>query len=101
MEKMHNQTDTSKAAYCAAKPVLPKVRERVFNSIRLAGQAGRTAAEIMGDLGINHQTMGSRLRELQNRNLIRDSGDRRPGDTGRKQIVWVAVEQQLAEPTTC
>jgi hypothetical protein len=60
----------------------------VLEAIRASGARGMTGWELCQQTGIEVQTLTPRLAPLQARGLIKDSGLRRPGRTGRKQIVW-------------
>jgi hypothetical protein len=46
------------------------------------------AWEIESTTNIPNQTCTPRLAPLRRKGLIVDSGERRPGSTGKKQIVW-------------
>ena len=92
-------SDTSRAAAASMTAVSPTVRERVLAFIRAQGVRGATRTEIEVGTGIVTQSACARINELCGRQLrlklptlVIDSGERRPGDTGRLQAVWVAVE---------
>lgn len=51
----------------------------------------RTCWEIEVVSGMSHQTVSARVRELNLKGRIRDSGERRPTGSGRAAIVWAVV----------
>jgi len=66
------------------------LEQEVFRSINSSGEAGQTIAEVERKTGIAIQTCSPRLAPLRRKGFIYDSGERRVGNTNRKQIVWKA-----------
>jgi hypothetical protein len=87
-------TDTSLAAAAAAEPGAATVRGLVLYYIRRDAEVGATDDEIEEELGMRHQTVSARRRELVLQGFIKDSGERRQTRSGRKAIVWVAVPKR-------
>lgn len=84
-------TDTSleAAASVAKGGRAATYRARVLECIR---QRPRTDEEIGDALAMGQNTVRPRRRELQLDGVVRDSGERRKTSTGRKAIVWEAVD---------
>jgi biotin operon repressor len=83
--------ETSHVAAKKIKKDLPKLEHLVLQSIRQSGDRGMTGDELAEDTNIFRHTCCPRLAPLKRKGLIVDSGERRPGNTGKKQIVWRAV----------
>jgi len=90
----HARSSDPKTSHQAAEDVkskLPGLEARVLLSIRSAGDDGRNIFEVVTETGIPVQTCSPRLAPLRRKGLIADSGVRRPGGTGKAQIVWRAI----------
>jgi predicted transcriptional regulator len=72
------------------RPVASKLALAVLEHIREAG--GATCHEVEAGLKLAHQTASARIRELAQRDEVRDSGVKRPTPSGRMAIVWEASE---------
>ena len=83
--KSHNYTDTSKSAYNKQKPKLKTKRKQVYNLIKLNAL---TNYEISDELDMPLSSVCGRCRELQELNLVVDSGLRRETPYGKTAIVW-------------
>ena len=88
--------DTSRAAAESIKPVLGAECSRVLAAVESRGSMGATAYEALLVLerdGRRRQqsVVSRRLTDLRDAGLLRDSGCRRPGMTGRWLIVWSVV----------
>lgn len=81
--------ETAKGAGIAVDERLPALERQVMGCLRRRGVAGGTSEEISADLELSRVTVSPRLRPLANKGLIRDSGARRLGSSGRPGIVWV------------
>lgn len=77
--------ETSLQAYREIEPSLGRLERTVFTAIG----SGRTCDELEEITGLPHQTVSARLRGLAKREVIADSGDRRPTRSGRKAVVWI------------
>ena len=84
-------SDTSEAAAHSMLGPAPRLRALVYGAIRRSGDQGRTCDELEVQLELRHQTASARVRELAARDLIRDSGARRPTRSGRGAVVWQVV----------
>jgi hypothetical protein len=82
----HNGTDTSVDAATSIEEHLPRLERAVLEVI--VYHDGATCDEVEQKTGLAHQTASARIRGLAKRNVIRDSGSRRPTRSGRKAIVW-------------
>jgi hypothetical protein len=81
-------SDTSEAA-AASLPDQAPLKEQIVKLIARAYVRGVTCSEI--ELLIphkSHQSLSARIRELVLDGAIYDSGDRRPGSSGRSQRVY-------------
>jgi len=86
------KTDTSAAAasFITAKN-LTGLRKKVYDTLLLAGDRGRTPDEMIGiDFRdeINPYSLRPRLTELRNAGIAIDTGQRRPNRRGRGEIVY-------------
>lgn len=80
--------DTSKAAALAIEPRAPRLAQQI---LELISRAPHTCFEIETATGLSHQTASARIRELNLKGLITDSGLRRKTGSGRNAIVWRAA----------
>jgi hypothetical protein len=83
------------ALVAAAKFVEPKaaaLRIRMLAELQCRGSVGGTCDELEQAMGLSHQTASARLRELNLKSKIVDSGERRKTRAGRAAIVWFAAE---------
>ncbi len=90
MFKAHARNSDPKTAHDAAEGVrehLPMLEGKVLEAIE-ATPDGMNIYEIEQTTGIPIQTCSPRLAPLRRKGFIVDSGERRPGGTGKKQIVW-------------
>lgn len=80
------------SAHAAAESVngrLPNMEARVLVALGKRGSAGATTRELAVDLCLDLVTVSPRLRPLTKKNLVRDSGQRRVGKSGRASVVWI------------
>jgi len=80
---------TSIEAKQAVEPSAETLRVRVWSFIRDCGPMGATDEEIQLALRLGPQTQSPRRRELVQKGVVADSGDRRKTTRGRNAIVWV------------
>ncbi|PTT79999.1 hypothetical protein DBR41_20695, partial [Pseudomonas sp. HMWF010] len=73
-------------------PKLGRLQRLTAAAIRDAGAAGLTADELASQLELSRYSIQPRTSELKLKGLIRDSGARRPNETGKQAIVWVAAD---------
>jgi hypothetical protein len=88
----HRGIDTSVAAAAFIAPHVPRLRARVLEAIRAAGEFGRTSDELAAELGMDRGSVQPRTSGLRDDRLIGDSGRRRKNLVGKNCIVWVAAE---------
>ncbi|MBO0864839.1 MAG: helix-turn-helix transcriptional regulator [Mycobacterium sp.] len=86
----HQEPGTSSDAALSVLSDTHRLQGQVFRAIQTAGDRGRTDDELEQLLGLRHQTVSARRRELVLLDLIEDSGDRRRTSSGRGAIVWKA-----------
>jgi hypothetical protein len=82
------QVSTSQAAAGSMKVVANTVRQKVLAVIEARGEHGATDDELEQALGMRHQTVSARRRELYLLGEIRTVGERRTR-SGRLARVWV------------
>lgn len=82
--------DTSMKAGEDIRRPAPGLREIVLTQIRISGMFGITCDEIEQQLGMKHQTVSARIRELVQKDKIEDTGMRRKTRSGSKAIVWTS-----------
>lgn len=85
--------DTSHAAARAMKDS-DKVCARVLAVIKSFGERGCVSDEVLHDealFDLEYGTITPRYRQLLNKGLIVDTGERRPGISGRPQRVMRAI----------
>ena len=67
------------------------LRATVLRLIRITGPNGLTDDDLERAMGIRHQTVSARRRELVLLGEVKDSGRARKTSSGRQATVWVAV----------
>ena len=78
----------------AAKSIKPSsLRSKVASMLRLRGIFGSTDDELEVSLGLRHQTVSARRRELVLLGKAKDSGVKRVTRSGRKAVVWIACAE--------
>jgi len=82
--------DTSRAAADAMAATAPLLRGKVLAVLERSN--GLTADEVAGRLGLSILSIRPRCTELSRLGQIRDSGDRRNNASGKRAIVWMAVQ---------
>jgi len=86
-------SDTSRKAAREMKGKGPVLRVKVYRYLQSRGPAGATDDEIEAALEMRHQTVSARRRELVQRGLAQDSGQRRKTSSGRTATVWTVTIQ--------
>lgn len=64
---------------------------RCLVALQTVGQRGATSLELTSMLPLDRVTVSPRLRPLERKGHIVDSGERRAGVSGRPSIVWRAL----------
>ena len=82
--------DTSRAAVEEIADSVPLLRAKALRAVQ--SSTGMTADEVAAALGLSALSIRPRMTELAQRNVVADCGLRRANVSGRKAIVWVAVE---------
>jgi hypothetical protein len=83
-------SDTSENAASSMEDSAPRIRARIYVSVKKSGNWGQTCDELEILHG-RHQTVSARLRELVLDGWIFDSGRRRLTRSGRKARVYLVV----------
>lgn len=86
-----SEQPTSVAAALSLLPVVAPMRERVravLAEIAKTSLVGATSDELERWLGLKHQTVTARVRELVLLEQVEDSGLRRKTAAGRAAVVW-------------
>ena len=91
----HNDTDTSIAAAISVLEDAETMQGRVYRRIRQTGEYGATCDELEIRLNMRHTTCSARIRELVLKGIIKDSGQRRKGSSGRDQRVYVTFSTDV------
>lgn len=86
----YSNPTTSRSAAESVRESAATLRSKVLAFIRDRG--GATCDEAEEALGLTHQTASARVNELMNLRWIEDSGKKRPTRSGRKAIVWRAID---------
>jgi uncharacterized membrane protein len=63
----------------------------VFSWLCGRSERGGTTEEIAEALSLPRVTVSPRLKPLERKGLVQATEQRRPGQSGRAQIVWLAV----------
>ena len=87
--------DTSRDAAEAIRPVLGQECQRVLRAVKLLGGTA-TAYEVAGHLAAeghhrDQNCIARRCTDLRDAGRLVDTGQRRPGRSGRALIVWAAT----------
>lgn len=80
---------TSLAAYGSIQSATPSIRDQILGFITARAERGATREEIGHALGIKHQSVNGRLRELEDDNLIANTWRTRTQSSGRMAYIWV------------
>lgn len=83
------RTDPDTAHEAAAAVNVTDSEERVLTSLRVRGPS--TSYEVAAHYGRPVEQVSPAFRPLVRKGLIRDSGERKLADTGRRRIVWELV----------
>ena len=81
----HNYTETSKSAYNKQKPKLKTKREKVLEFVK---SQSSTNYQIADELEMPLSSVCARVHELQECNLVINSGLTRETKYGKQAIVW-------------
>jgi len=84
-------SDTSEAAADSIHEHLGKLQAGVYQEIYRRGTWGRTCDEVEDRLHMRHQTASARIKELKDKGLIFDTGERRLTRSGSPAAVYVAT----------
>ncbi|AHE52600.1 hypothetical protein [Sphingomonas sanxanigenens] len=82
--------DTSRAAAADIAPRAKIFRDRALAALEASN--GLTADEVAGKVGLPVLSIRPRITELFALGLIRDTHERRANASGRKAIVWAAIQ---------
>ena len=83
---------TSRDAADSVAESAASMRGRLLTWLRCRGTAGATDEEMQVGLAMNPSTQRPRRGELVEKGLVVDSGETYPTTSGRRAIVWKAVQ---------
>ena len=81
-------------SHAAAASVRPTEMEMAVYMALSKIPAGATASELVERMGMAWNSVSPRFAPLVRKGFIRDSGERRPGPSNRKQIVWQVIPRR-------
>ena len=81
---------TSHEAAKSITPSLNKIEQGIYDALRSFLPGGATSDEIVEASGIQYRTVTPRLKPMCKKGFVVDSGGHKRGDSGRRQIIWVA-----------
>lgn len=96
----HNGTDTSKAAAESMEPHLGRLQQLIHDYYDSRRWYGATCDEAEAALEMRHQTCSARVKELRDKGLLVDSGERRKTRSHRSAAVYV-LKQYAPKKDTC
>jgi hypothetical protein len=82
---------TSHEAAKLITPSLNKIEQVIYDALRSFLPGGATSDEIVEASGIQYRTVTPRLKPMCKKGFVVDSGGTKRGDSGRRQIIWVAT----------
>ena len=88
----NSDPETSHAAAASMAPHLPALEVTMLELLRRAGSYGLTSYEMAAGYGLERVTVSPRFKPMERKGVIRDSGHRRQGPSGRMSIVWIALK---------
>lgn len=91
----HARTSDPDTSHAAARSVegehANSMENRVLHTIRIFANYGITTHELVEATGIPYESVTPRIKPLVQKGLVVDSGERRPGTSKRRCIVWKAT----------
>ena len=82
---------TSHEAAEAITPSLNKIEQGIYDALCSFLPGGATSDEIVEASGIQYRTVTPRLKPMCKKGFVVDSGEHKRGDSGRRQIIWMAI----------
>ena len=82
---------TSHEAAEAITPSLNKIEQGIYDALCSFLPKGATSDEIVEASGIQYRTVTPRLKPMCRKGFVVDSGEHKRGDSGRRQIIWMAI----------
>ena len=93
-EQAHARKTDPVTSHEAAKSITPslnKIEQGIYDTLCSFLPKGATSDEIVEASGIQYRTVTRRLKPMCKKGFVVDSGEHKRGDSGRRQIVWMAV----------
>ena len=87
---------TARQAWRSVRGELTEREQAVYDAIAHYGSRGATIDEIAYYLRAEKSSVSPRTRPMERKKVIKDSGQRRVGDSGRAQTVWVVTNYEPA-----
>jgi predicted ArsR family transcriptional regulator len=88
---MYRRTDPCTSIEAAASLNVPHLEAVIFSWLCGRASSGGTSEEIAEALQLPRVTVSPRMKPLERKGLVHASSQRRLGQSGRNQIVWLAV----------
>jgi len=86
---------TSHEAAKAITPSLNKIEQGIYDALCSFLPKGATSDEIVEASGIQYRTVTPRLKPMCKKGFVVDSGEHKRGESGRRQIIWMATFPSL------
>lgn len=91
---MNGAPETSREAALSVVPLLSGMASRILTAIRARGTFGMTCDDVEVVLGMPHQTVSARFRDLFERGMIARTDKKRKTRSGRNAFVYIANSQR-------
>lgn len=91
--RIMSTAELSKGALISIMHIRGKLKQRVYNALRVAGWDGMTCDEMERMLDLKHQTLSARVRELWQEGFLKKAGERRTR-SGRWATVYRARKRR-------
>jgi predicted ArsR family transcriptional regulator len=88
---MYRCTDPCTSIEAAVSLNVPHLEAVIFSWLSKRAGSGGTSEEIAEALQLPRVTVSPRMKPLERKGLVQASEQRRYGQSGRAQIVWLAV----------
>ena len=83
--------DTSHLAAQSMEGKCQRIEGIVLEALKKRGDHGATTRELAALTGLDWGTVTPRMKPMEKKGFITDSGHTRPGISNRQQIVWLAL----------
>ena len=97
-DKAHARKTDPVTSHEAAKSITPslnKIEQGIYDALCSFLPKGATSDEIVEASGIQYRTVTPRLKPMCRKGFVVDSGEHKRGESGRRQIIWMATFPSL------